>query len=87
MPHYLTIHHEPAAPAEVIESRWIQLSQERRSIWRKTWYNLGLGKRFCWWDAPSRESLEQIFQDHLITWDEIIQVDLTTPSDWTWRED
>jgi hypothetical protein len=53
----------------------------------KTWFNLEIGVRFCWWDAPNQDELESIFQDHDVPWDRIVQVNLTTPSDWRWRDD
>lgn len=87
MPHYLSVHNEPSKSQEEIEAKWIELSQERRGIWVKTWYSLGEGLRFCWWDAPDQPTVEQIFLDHDVTWEEIIEVQLTTPSDWRWRED
>jgi hypothetical protein len=87
MPHYLSIHYEPSVPKEKIESRWTNLAKERRAVWVKTWYGQDLTKRFCWWDAPDLETLEQIFRDYEIAWNEIVQVRLTTPSEWRWRED
>ena len=35
----------------------------------------------------NKEILEQIFQDHGITWDIITKVELTTPAEWNKRED
>ncbi len=87
MPHYLSVHVEPSMARASIESRWVELARERRAIWVKTWYNFELGKRFCWWDAPNRSSLEEVFDDHKVRYDEIIKVALTTPADWRWRED
>ena len=87
MPSYLSTHHEPSVPREKLESKWIDLAQERGAIWVKTWFNLRSGKRFCWWDAANRESLEKIFEKHKVSWEDIIKVELTTPSDWRWRED
>jgi hypothetical protein len=87
MPHFLSVHHEPSASREKIEATWVQLAQETRGIWIKTWYNLDVGKRICWWDAPAQEALEEVFRDHGVTWEEIVPVELTTPSDWRWRED
>jgi hypothetical protein len=87
MPHYLTIHEEPSATRKQIEARWVKLAEERRAIWVRTWYNFEAGKRFCWWDAPDRETLEEIFKDHGTTWTDICKVKLTTPSDWRWPEE
>ncbi len=87
MPHYLSTHYEPSVPKEKLESKWIDLAQERRGTWVKTWFNLQSGRRFCWWDAPSKEALEKIFQEHGVSWEDIVQVELTTPSEWRWRED
>ena len=87
MPYYLTVHHEPSTPPEVIEGRWHGLALERRAIWMKTWFNVQDGKRFCWWDSPNRDELESIFRDHDVPWDRIVKVNLTTPCDWRWRDD
>ncbi len=87
MPHYLSTHREPYVSREELESKWIELAQERSGLWVKTWFNLQSGRRFCWWDSPSRDVLENIFRRHGISWEEIIQVKLTTPSEWRWRED
>jgi len=87
MPYYLTVHYEPSTPPEVIQGRWRDLAQERRAIWIRTWFNFHVGKRFCWWDAPSQEDLEAVFRQYEVPWDRIVQVYLTTPSDWAWRED
>lgn len=87
MAYYLTTHYEPSASEDVIHSRWRVLARERRAVWLKTWFNLRLGKRFCWWDAPNKEVLEAVFRDHGVPWHEIDQVRLTTPSEWRWRED
>lgn len=87
MPYYLSLHYEPSTPKEVVEGRWIELANERRAMWMKTWFNLKAGKRFCWWDAPDKDVLEAVFRDHDVPWENIIRVQLTTPSDWRWRED
>ncbi len=87
MPHFLTVHYEPGVPWEMIESRWKVLAQEVRAVWVRTWFNLDVGKRFCWWDAPSREALETVFRDHAVPWEHITKVQLTTPSEWACRED
>jgi hypothetical protein len=80
MTNFLSVHHEPSASREKIEVRWVGLAEENRGIWVKTWYNLDSGKRFCWWEAPAREILEEIFRDHGVTWEEIMPVELTIPS-------
>ena len=87
MPHFLSTHRDPSVSKDRLEAKWTNLAQERGAIWVKTWYNLPSGRRYCWWDAPDLEILEQIFARHGVSWEEIIQVELTTPSEWRWRED
>lgn len=87
MAHLLTIHYEPGVSRGKIESRWVKLARERRATWIKTWFNLEIGKRYCWWGAPSKEVLEDIFRDHDVPWEEILEVKYTTPAEWIWRED
>ncbi len=87
MSHLLTIHYEPSVSRGALEARWRRLARERRALWIKTWFNVDLGKRYCWWGAPSKEVLQAVFQDHGVPWDEIVEVNCTTPSEWLWRED
>lgn len=87
MPHYMTIHIEPELSPEKVQARWTELAQERRALWVKTWFNLAAGRRFCWWDAPNQAALEKVFADHGVTWEEIVKVHVTTPSEWRWRDD
>ncbi|MBI4965212.1 MAG: DUF4242 domain-containing protein [Desulfomonile tiedjei] len=87
MPHFMSIHNEPSVPVEKVESRWMNLAQESRAVWIKTWHVLDLTRRFCWWDAPDKKTLEEIFRDSEISWEEIVPVRLTIPSEWRWRED
>lgn len=87
MPYYLTTHNEPTVTRETVETRWREMARERRAFWVKTWFTHDQGRRFCWWDAPNREVLELIFDHYKVSWDEIIEVEMTTPSDWRWRED
>ncbi len=87
MAHYLTIHNEPELSREKTQARWAQLALERRALWVKTWFNLSAGRRFCWWDAPTQAALEKVFADHGVTWEEIVKVNVTTPSEWRWRDD
>jgi Protein of unknown function (DUF4242) len=84
---YLTIHKETHLDRVLLESRWINLAQERAGTWVKTWFNLQSGRRFCWWDSPSKETVRKTIQKHGVSWEDIIQVGLTTPSEWRWRED
>ncbi|MFC1836220.1 nickel-binding protein [Thermodesulfobacteriota bacterium] len=87
MPHYISYHHEPSVSPEEVQSRWTDMASEQRAIWVKTWFNHDSGKRYCWWDAPKREALEAVFSDNEVPWEEIIEVEITYPSDWRWRED
>jgi Nickel responsive protein SCO4226-like len=87
MRNYLSTHYEPQTPTEVIEKRWSTLAVDKRSIWVKTWFHRASGKRFCWWNAPNRETLETVFSDHGVPWKDIIEVKHTTPAEWRWRED
>ena len=87
MPHYLCIYREPSLSQEEITAQWMSLATERRAIWVKTWHNVPSRRRFSWWDSPSRDNVEEIFRDHGIPLEEIIEVELTTPADWRWRED
>lgn len=87
MPHYMTVHYERLVAKEEMERRWVEMAKERRAYWIKTWYNVQEGKRYCWWDAPKKDVLKEVFKYYHVPYDEIIEVELTTPADWRWRED
>jgi hypothetical protein len=82
MPKFLTLHEESNIDRISLESRWTEISRDPRADWQMTLFNLKLGKRFCEWDAANREILEQIFDELSIPWSEIIEVEVTSSSDW-----
>ena len=82
MPKYLTIHKEEYIDRILLESRWTELSKDPRAEWIMTLYNTELGLRYCEWDAPTPQAIEEIFQDLGIQWSEILEVEITRPSDW-----
>jgi hypothetical protein len=71
MAKFLTVHEETNVDRVVIETRWTEISRERRADWQMTLFNLDQGKRFCEWDAPNAEVIEQIFHEFGIKWSEI----------------
>ena len=46
MPTYLTIHDETHPDSELLESRWINLAQERAGTCVKIWFNCSRGVGF-----------------------------------------
>jgi Nickel responsive protein SCO4226-like len=82
MPKYLTLHEESQVDRILLESRWTELSNDTRAEWVMTLFNTELGLRYCEWDAPNRQAIERIFTDLGIKWTEIIEVEVTRPSDW-----
>lgn len=82
MAKYLTIHEETNVDRVVLESRWTEISRDRRADWQVTLFNLDQGKRFCEWDAPSAEVIQQIFGELGIKWFEILEVEVTVASQW-----
>jgi hypothetical protein len=78
----LTVHEEGGVDRVVLESRWTEIAQDPRADWRMTLYNLDLGRRYCEWDAPNREVVEQILRELGITWSDIVEVEVTTGSRW-----
>jgi len=86
MPNYLTIHNEKQIDRVLLESRWTEIAMETRAQWQMTLYNLELGIRFCEWVAPDRRMIEEIFGEHGIKFSEIVEVSVTSPSEWRlWR--
>jgi hypothetical protein len=82
MPTFLTIHHENDVDRVTLESRWAEIAKDRRAHWQMTLFNLELGKRYCEWDAPDRETIEQILKELGVKWTEILEVNVTTSSRW-----
>lgn len=80
MPKYLTIHHETLIDKVLLESRWTEISMDTRALWEMTLFNLEQGRRWCEWDAPNRQVIEQIFDELGIKWTEILEVEVTTAS-------
>jgi len=88
MPKYLTIHHEKQIDRVLLESRWSEIAMDTRADWQLTVHNLALGVRFCEWDARDRHVIEEIFRELGIKWTEIVQVNVTSPSEWRlWHVD
>lgn len=82
MPTFLTIHQENHVDRVTLESRWTEISRDRRAAWQMTLFNLELGKRYCEWEAPNKEAIEQIFRELGIKWTEILEVGVTLSSNW-----
>ncbi|MBI4965213.1 MAG: DUF4242 domain-containing protein [Desulfomonile tiedjei] len=82
MPTFLSIHQENDVDRVTLESRWTEISKDRRALWHMTLFNVELGKRYCEWEAPNRETIEQIFQELGIKWTEILEVGVTLSSRW-----
>jgi hypothetical protein len=82
MPKYLTIHSENALRRVLLESRWTVIARDARADWELTLFNLEQGRRWCEWDAPDSETVIRIFDDLGIRWVDIIEVEITTPSQW-----
>ena len=82
MPKYLTIHNETHLDKMLLESRWTEISKDPRADWQMSLFNLELGLRYCEWDAPHPLVLEAIFRELGIKWSEILEVDVTSASQW-----
>jgi hypothetical protein len=82
MTKFLTIHKETNVDRVVLETRWTEISRDRRADWQMTLFNLDRGKRFCEWDALNAEVIEQVFRELGITWSEIVEVEVTAASEW-----
>ncbi len=82
MPKYLTVHNETDLDRVLLESRWTEISQDPRADWQMTLFNLELGRRYCEWDASHARVIEAIFRELGIKWTEILEVDVTSASQW-----
>jgi hypothetical protein len=82
MPKYLTIHHENTVDRVLLESRWTEISMDKRALWGVTLFNLEQGRRWCEWEAPNRAAIEKIFGELGIKWTEILEVEVTTAARW-----
>jgi hypothetical protein len=87
MPKYLTVHNETTVDRVLLESRWTEIARrETRAKWQMTLFNMRSGRRYCEWDAPSAQVIEEIFGDLGIKWSEILEVSDTRASDWRFWE-
>lgn len=87
MPKYLTRHEETTVDRVLLESRWTEIAtKETRAIRQMTLFNMHSGRRYCEWDAPSAQVIEEIFRNLGIKWSEILEVDVTKASDWRFWE-
>ena len=85
MPIYMAVHHSPQLSWEVVEKKWMALSEEHDAVWVRTWFNRKEGVRYCEWLAPDARTLERIFGRHGVTWESILEVEKTSPGSWRWR--
>ncbi|MEJ2719472.1 MAG: hypothetical protein P8182_20465, partial [Deltaproteobacteria bacterium] len=79
---FLTIHDETNVDRVVLESRWTEISRDRRADWQMTLFDLDRGKRFCEWDAANAEVIKQILGELGIKWSEILKVEVAAASQW-----
>jgi len=86
MPKYLTVHHETSIDRLTLETRWSEIATETRADWQMTLFNVHEGKRFCEWDAPSAKVIEEILRDLGVKWSDIVPVEVTAASDWSFWE-
>jgi hypothetical protein len=56
---YLAIHYETRLDRVLLESRWINLAQQRARLWVKTWFNLPSRTRFLLVGYPKQAGLEK----------------------------
>ncbi len=82
MPTYLTIHQETAVDRVLLESRWSEIAMDVRAAWELTLFNLEQGRRWCEWSAPDTQTVEQILTELGVAWTEMLEVEVTTPSQW-----
>ena len=82
MPKYLTIHNETGIERILLYSRWTEISRDPRAEWQMTLFTTDLGRRYCEWDAPNQQIIEEIFQELEIKWSEIVEVEMTAASRW-----
>lgn len=86
MPKFLTIHNESNLDRVLLESRWTEIAFDPRASWEMTLFGTDPGERFCEWDAPDHETIEEIFRELGIKWTEIIEIDVTVASAWrSWQ--
>lgn len=86
MPKYLTIHDETDIDRVTLETRWTEIATDTRAEWQMTLYSVAEGRRFCEWNAPGPEVIEEIFLELGIKWSEIVPVQVTAASDRSFWE-
>jgi len=82
MPKYLITHDETNIDRILLETRWSEAAHATRGHWQMTLFGSDLGERYCEWDAPNKEAIEEMFRDLGIKWSEIVEVEVTKASEW-----
>lgn len=77
MPRFIAVHTTPFTEAELKAAAKDMPSQLPAGVsWKLTYCDFGNNKFFCEWEAPNKETIEQIFAANKIPFDTVYPVQL-----------
>lgn len=82
MKNFMVIHRDPDVRWDEVEENWSKLVHLEPATWLRTYFNVDEKVRFCLWLAPDKETLKKVFEDFLIRWESILEVEETIPDIW-----
>lgn len=89
MTKFMVYHNDPVISWDQVEKNWRKLATVEKASWVRTYFNKEKGMRYCLWLAPSKEELQEIFDDLNISLESIVEVEETIPDLWgskKWKE-
>jgi len=66
----------------LLESRWTEIARDSRAEWQMTLYHADGGKRYCEWKAGGPKVIAEILRGLGVKWSEILETEVTSPSEW-----
>lgn len=82
MSRFLTIHDESVTERVFLESRLTEILNDPRAEFNMALVDGDRGRRYCEWEAPSHQFVEELLWDYEITWSHMSEVEVTSASEW-----
>jgi len=84
----MAVHNNPGIDCNMVQANWRKLAGVENATWVRTYYNEGMGKRYCVWLAESDGILKKIFKEMNVSYETIVPVEETLPDLWgkNWEE-
>ena len=82
MKKFMVYHYDPGIDCNIVQENWRKLSRITSAKWIRTYINWDKGMRYCIWFSPSKEVLEDTFDNMDVKWMSIVEVEETVPDLW-----